>query len=333
MYIKPTRLEKTEQSYRKRTFNLVAQCRKKLCIPQTEELDYRRFVGWLITQKPQWSRDTWRQYKSSVVFFLEKEADNNMIASEALDLLEPTDVTGCIKKSTKTSSSKQKKVPLKEYKILIKHIQDFGSPWADDVVRWISSSLLTGLRPIEWAQSQITVVSNLPALVVYNAKATNGRAHGITRTIFLDGLTQEEITMISEHVQRAHEWEQAQQYERFYHGCASTLARAIKHVWPKRTKHITLYSMRHQFSANAKASGFTREEIAALMGHAVDTTATEHYGKKTAGYDMIRVRPDPAEVARVRSIFKGRTQPKPIYQQNLHQNTVLKPKHLDENGS
>ena len=322
---KPTRIDRTEQRYRRRTRNLVAQCRKKLNIPNNEELDYRRFVGWLITQKPNWSRDTWRQYKASVVFFLEKETeDGNEIASEAMETLLPVDVTGCVKKTNKTSGAKQKKVPAKDYRAIIKNIQDFGSPWAEDVERWIGASMLTGLRPIEWATAKIETRNNIPALIVQNAKATNGRAHGPTRTILMDGLTDDERLMIATHVQRANQWEQAGQYERFYHGCAATLSRATRRLWPKRTSHATLYSMRHQFSANAKASGFTREEIAALMGHAVDTTATQHYGKKTAGYEMITVRPDPAEVARIRSVFKGRIQP-PNPTVRIQNIPVLKP--------
>lgn len=322
---KPTRIDRTEQRYRRRTRNLVAQCRKKLNIPNNEELDYRRFVGWLITQKPNWSRDTWRQYKASVVFFLEKETEaGNEIASEAMETLLPVDVTGCVKKTNKTSGAKQKKVPAKDYRAIIKNIQDFGSPWAEDVERWIGASMLTGLRPIEWATAKIETRNNIPALIVQNAKATNGRAHGPTRTILMDGLTDDERLMIATHVQRANQWEQAGQYERFYHGCAATLSRATRRLWPKRTSHATLYSMRHQFSANAKASGFTREEIAALMGHAVDTTATQHYGKKTAGYEMITVRPDPAEVARIRSVFKGRMQP-PNPTVRIQNIPVLKP--------
>lgn len=322
---KPTRIDRTEQRYRRRTRNLVAQCRKKLNIPNNEELDYRRFVGWLITQKPNWSRDTWRQYKASVVFFLEKETeDGNEIASEAMETLLPVDVTGCVKKTNKTSGAKQKKVPAKDYRAIIKNIQDFGSPWAEDVERWIGASMLTGLRPIEWATATVETRNNIPALIVQNAKATNGRAHGPTRTILMDGLTDDERLIIAIHVQRANQWEQAGQYERFYHGCAATLSRATRRLWPKRTSHATLYSMRHQFSANAKASGFTREEIAALMGHAVDTTATQHYGKKTAGYEMITVRPDPAEVARIRSVFKGRMQP-PNPKVRLQNIPVLKP--------
>ena len=311
---KPTRIERTEQRYRKRTRNLVLQCRKKLHIPNHEELDYRRFVGWLVTNKPEWSRDTWRQYKSSVMFFLEEEgAKNHDVALEAMEFLAPIDVAGCVKKTKKTSASKQKKFPLKEFKVIIKNIYDFGSNWANDVERWIAASLLTGLRPIEWATSSMSVSGGEDVLIVNNAKATNGRSHGPTRSILLGGLTNDERDMIRKHVQRAGEWEQAQQYDRFYHACAATLSRATRRLWPKCDKYATLYSMRHQFAANAKASGFTREEVAALMGHAVDTTATEHYGKKTAGHDMIRVRPDPIEVAKIRSVFKGRHQaPVPI---------------------
>ena len=43
-------------------------------------------------------------------------------------------------------------------------------------------------------------------------------------------------------------------------------------------------------------------EVAALLGHAVDTTAIKHYGRKTAGVDLVRVRPAPEDVARVRRV-------------------------------
>lgn len=301
-------------------------------MPNHEELDYRQFVGWLIGRKNELSKDSWRQYKASVMFFLEQEIEkDNPIAQEAYDLLGGIDVTGCVRKSKKTSASKQKKVPLKEFKAIMKHLDLHPCPWGEDLERWLGSSMLTGLRPTEWGTATFGFADGEEALVVKNAKATNGRAHGPTRHILLGGLSDDERTMIKEHVARAREWEQAQQYDRFYHGVAATLSRMVHKIWPKRETYPTLYSLRHQFAANAKASGFTREEIAALMGHAVDTTATEHYGKKTAGFDMIRVRPDPSEVARIRSVYKGRVappQPKQVVQPDPH--LVLKPKDADK---
>jgi hypothetical protein len=84
------------------------------------------------------------------------------------------------------------------------------------------------------------------------------------------------------------------------------LSRIVRKRWPNRDSHITLYSLRHQFSANAKASGFTRLEIAAMMGHAVDDTAVVHYGRKRSGFDLVRISPDPADVARVKAVYTGR---------------------------
>lgn len=286
---------------------MVVKCRKVLGIPNHTELDYRQFVGWLAGRKPELSRDTWRQYKASVVFFLEGEAQKgNAVAGEALETLSQIDVTGCVKKTYKTSARKQKKVPLKEFKMIIRYLDRNPSPWGEDLERWVSASLLTGLRPAEWAGASFGMIDGEKALIVINAKATNGRAHGPTRSILLGGLSDDERQMIADHVDRANEWEQAQQYDKFYHGVAATLARVVRKIWATKDAYPTLYSMRHQFAANAKASGFTREEIAALMGHAVDNTATEHYGRKTAGFDMIRVRPDPKEVTKIRAVFKER---------------------------
>ena len=330
LHSKPTRIDKTEQRYRRRTRDLVIKCRKTLGVPNHTELDYRQFVGWLAGRKPELSRDTWRQYKASVVFFLEGEAaKGNAVAGEAMETLSQIDVTGCVKKTYKTSARKQKKVPLKEFKMIMKHLARFPSPWGEDLERWIGASLLTGLRPAEWAGASFGVVDGEKALIVMNAKATNGRSHGPTRSILLGGLTDDERSMISAHVDRANEWDQAQQYDKFYHGVAATLSRVVRKIWVGRDTYPTLYSMRHQFAANAKASGFTREEIAALMGHAVDTTATEHYGRKTAGFDMIRVRPDPKDVAKIRAVFKGRVAaPHPKVSPKII--PVLKPQNADD---
>lgn len=63
------------------------------------------------------------------------------------------------------------------------------------------------------------------------------------------------------------------------------------------TATYTLYTARHQFSANAKSSdGLTRTEIAALMGHASIYTAGEHYGKRRSGRGRLGVPRSEAEV-------------------------------------
>lgn len=298
----PTRIGKTEDAYIKRAEALIVRCRRRLKTPAHLELDARQLVGWLIVSKPQWSRATWRQYKAAMVFWLKRNAGS----AEAIDTLEAEDVRGCTARTRRTSGRKLKRFPHQMLQRIDRHLQANPSTWSEDVRDWLSAALLTGLRPVEWSQCRYSTVGGEDVLVVDNAKNTNQRAHGDTRHILLGGLSPDERLVLQRHCARAREWSQVGQFETFYHGCAACLARAGRVLWPRRDAHACLYSMRHQFSANAKASGLTREEIAALMGHAVDKTATQHYGRKTAGQDMVRVRPDPADVARVRSTFVAR---------------------------
>lgn len=305
---RPQRSPETQASYQRRARDLIRRCRRELKIHHNEILDYRRFVGWLVTRKTQWSRPTWRQYKAAVVYALEIEArqHHDPVAQEALETLLPIDVEGCAPTTKRTSGSKLKRFPLKDYRQIMVYLDENPNAWGPDLQRWLAASLLTGLRPREWGQASMTRRGDEDALVVVNAKATNQRAHGPTRTILLGGLTDDERELIREHLDRSTLFSKAGEFPRFYHGCAAVLSRTVRRLWPRRKEHVTLYSARHQFTADAKASGLLPEEIAALMGHAVDTTATKHYGKKTAGLDMIRVRPDPAEVARIRSAFKNK---------------------------
>lgn len=304
----PTRSESTKKEYKRRTKELYRRCRKELEVHNHELLDLRRFVGWLITNKTTWARTTWRQYKASVVFYLEQEVENSNdpIAQEALELLLPEDVEGCIPVSTRTSGIKLKKFPLKDFNVIHKYLKETPGLWHEPLRRWLVAGLLTGLRPQEWANSVYTTKLGEEAIVVKNAKNTNGRGHGPTRTILLGGLTVEERETIKKHVEVATEWEAHQQYAKFYQSCAATLGRISRKLSPKKSQHVSFYSARHQFAADAKASGVSREEIAALMGHAVDETAAIHYGRKTAGYSPCRVKPDPEEVYKIRNTFNNR---------------------------
>jgi hypothetical protein len=310
---RPTRTSATELAYRRRTRELVARCRRELGVHPHEQMDYRQFVGWLISHKSLWARTTWRQYKASVVYTLQQEAQKTQssIAQEALDALLPVDVEGCVAKTRKTSGSKLKRFPAKDYRMLIQWMQQHPGQWHTDLTRWLTAALLTGLRPQEWAHAQWVRSGSSDALLVANAKTTNQRSHGPTRTLLLDGLTDSERQLIRAHIQRCQEWEKTGQFKSFYQGCSATLTRLGRLLWPGRQQYPTLYSARHQFSADAKASGFRREELAAMMGHAVDDTAVKHYGRKVAGHNMVRVLPDPAEVAKIRQVYTERPLPQP----------------------
>lgn len=310
----PTKSESTLKAYPDRTRLLVNMCRKQTGALAHQQLDPRTFVGWLMQYRSSISRATWRQYKAATVHLLESEIKetDDPISKEALARLSLADSRGCKLKTNKTSGMKQKKMPLKDLYRIIKHLDDNPTAWGDPLTDWLIAGILTGLRPVEWGGSVIKNVAGEPALIVNNAKSTNQRSHGDKRTLLLGGLSDDEKESIKKHVDRATMWFNSGEYERYKRGCSSTLAGVSRKIWPNRAKHATLYSLRHQFTADAKASGYTRAEIAALMGHAVDRTATCHYGKRVSGGQMVRVRPSQDEVAKIRATYKNKfTEPTP----------------------
>ena len=98
---------------------------------------------------------------------------------------------------------------------------------------------------------------------------------------------------------------------KYYNGVRLTIHRIVRDIFPNRRKYPSLYSTRHQFAANLKAAEFTKCEIAALMGHAVDTTATMHYGRKRHGSGSFGVKPAADEVARIRVRSEPQSSNKP----------------------
>ncbi len=300
-FVITTRAEKTKEDYISRSIQLLKRAKKELAIPQYESLDVRQFVVWLSEKKAQIARTTWRQYKSAVVYYLENH-ENVQEATEALEYLKEITSVGALTKTEKTSSLKLKKVSFEDWEKLDSYLSLKNKKWHEQLRMWLRASIVTGLRPVEWKNTVMFQHNGMPALKIQNAKFTNGRGHGPNRTLLLQELSEDDLKAVKTHLNNVRTFIGMDEYDYFYKGCAIALYKACRKCWPKRKKHITLYSTRHQFSANAKSSGFSTLEVAAMMGHAVDLTATVHYGRKTAGNESLSVAPVEDEVSRVRSI-------------------------------
>lgn len=298
-----SKILKTETEYRKRSIQLIKKAMKELGIKKEDNLDMRQFVVWLANKRPTISRPTWRQYKSSVIYFLEQLDSEDSVY--ALEYLREQDSSGCVLKSDKTSSRKLKKISLSEWEKIENYLKSNNGKWFANLHDWLKAGLLTGLRPIEWKNTKFFLYQDkIPALLVENAKHTNGRGNGAVRTLLLEDLSIQELKTIKDHLSNVRTFTSIGEdgYDFFYSGCSFTLHKICRKIWPRRLKHITLYSTRHQFSANAKSSGFSKCEVAAMMGHAVDITATIHYGKKISGNDSVLIKPVKEEVDTVKII-------------------------------
>lgn len=173
-----------------------------------------------------------------------------------------------------------------------------GGRWALRTSYWLQAGLATGLRPREWhratwADADKTALHvacgktklSTPAFLVNANDHAAPFGTGMVERIV--PVTKDfDRMVIEEHLQSIHstidfsapEEEQDRQFARYYNQCRICLHRACAKIWSGR-KAYSLYTLRSQFSANAKAavgSGAT----AALMGHTrADSPSCASYGK------------------------------------------------------
>lgn len=166
-----------------------------------------------------------------------------------------------------------------------------------------------GLRPIEWLGAEL----DDQRLIVRNAKHSNGRSFGDFRTLHISEAMPERVMdavrwLLNTIQSTGHHLADLDDREGIID---MKIGKAVRRVFdrafpcdkPRSEPRFTLYSGRHQFAADAKASGLSKIEIAALMGHASPNTAGEHYGRRTSGCrDGIHVSPDEADILAVERI-------------------------------
>jgi len=234
------------------------------------------------------SHKSWRVYRSSLLFTAEIYQQAGLVddASMRRITLMLSKTIGANKKDLelRTSAKKQKHLNLKDLKKIDQELNKSKSMWSAPTRLWLRAGILTGLRPIEWKTAKLIQSEKGAVLLVQNAKNTNNRANGDERNLNLNHLTSDELSIIKGHLNIVKKFNSDKEdWTNYYQGCSNLLRTKNKIAFPNRKKLPTLYSARHQFSANMKASGARPEELAALMGHATDLTAQSTYGKKVNG--------------------------------------------------
>jgi hypothetical protein len=184
------------------------------------------------------------------------------------------------------------------------------SSYATPAALWFQAGTLTGLRPGEWQSAEITTANQLTLL---NAKFSNGRSFGATRTQELKLLSELDLTIIRCHLANVKNASASAGYNAFYNGCRDILRRTSDLIWPGRTRHPSLYTARHLFAADAKST-FSKTVVAALLGHGSTESAARHYAHSRTGSGNLQVEPLPADVQAVRSKL-GLTSP-PVADEN-----------------
>lgn len=296
----PTRSDATKDAYEKRYLQLRSRFMRDL---DRNEIAPDEVVAHLILLKPDLTQKTWRNYKYSVLHYLETyHPDRDIAISE----LRAQSSSGLGKTSPKGSGAKMKQVPPAARAAIYYALEQRakrGHKYARGLRSWCESTLLTGLRPNEWCFSELSTHEDngRPILKVRNSKHSNGRANGEYREMYVDELTEEELG----HIRATLDFCRCETDEE-----AQTLVLALRHeleaargvdLSPRRRPNssVTLYSFRHQFVANAKRTFVDPVLTAAVCGHSSTKTAHEHYGKRRNSQSTVRVYPTESSVRAV----------------------------------
>lgn len=271
-----------------------------------DDLTPDEIVANLILLKPTVTMDSWRTYKNATLYALRSLYPSHESAIEALTKESSAELA---KTSSNTSGRKMKHVTDEAFKALkkgmAKRIAE-GHKHAKGLAAFLDASFSTGLRPVEWCFSSEGVheETGREILRVRNAKHTNGRANGEYREIFIDELVSYEREAIRATLLycKADDDDGA---EKIITALRNELGivRSSAIVTAKRPQSsVTLYSFRHQFIANAKATFEEPVLISAMVGHNSTKTAFEHYGKRRFSSTKVRVSPTPESVEAVQKI-------------------------------
>lgn len=332
-----TRSERTHEQYLERGRMLVKRYRREAGLENAplDALDPKEFVNWFFSLKPTLKPTAWRPYRQAAKAILstiphdDVEAAIAMIDADVAEQSEsrerrqpeaPAEGGDRAKLPRRTSSLKEKRVLKDDYDRMVSFLRHFSrSRFAPILVDWMEAGIATGLRPIEWQATDVEVRVDASApggrwvwLYVLNAKATNGRANGIVRTLDLSHFRDDTLRAVQRMSKAGSDWLLAGTYDSMQSQCAQLLYGVSDKV-TKGRRIYSLYSMRHQFVANAK-SYHKPEAVSALVGHVVTDTAVSSYGKKRSCWEPedIRDRAEPVadEVATVRQrliFFEERT--------------------------
>jgi integrase len=250
---------------------------------EVQDFDRRVAIAYLDLE-PTISKATARLYRAAAIYCVQKDPGD--FECEAMHMLAPepserddfheewlTEQRAKNLTALRGAQQKAKWLPEQDWQALFIALGKSDSKWAMPAIQWLAATLVTGLRPIEWRNAVLTG----KCLTVQNAKATNGRAHGETRTLDLSRSAAVERSAVGAFVETVKQHAESG-FPDLYNGVRSLLRRIARRVFEGRKKFPSLYTARHVFAARAKAT-FGRDWVAALMGHASTSTAARHYAR------------------------------------------------------
>ncbi|MFV8835986.1 hypothetical protein ACNSTU_13555 [Aquisalimonas sp. APHAB1-3] len=289
---------KTQAAYRDRGEWLLSRYERESDMEWRDNPD--AFKEWASALAGKTSPSTWRLYRRGLVAILGDVAPIDLL--QHLDALTGGRVATSEREGT---AHRLRKLPDDDLRELLLFLEKQelrlerknSDPIRSIIICWLIAGRAFGLRPSEWWGAKIDgdwmMVKNKKYRASDGANESGRRAFGPFRHVFIADMSQEELdaaNLMIDAVAGTFEYESIRQR------CSRYLQDAHKKLWPRRKQFYSLYSARHQFIADAKASGLSPLEIAALSGHLSIETARTHYGHRNSGR-RYRAPDGPVEIA------------------------------------
>ena len=289
---------------------LFARYRREIGLPIPEEdSDGKTFVEWLFSLRPMVSSSSWGVYRSSVLTWLASYPHTNREA--AIDLLAADVGAGADAYQGRRQGRPPGRAQFEMarrfgnvdfYRVLsdsVRHSRSDAVPWLQD---WMIAGISAGLRPSEWALTDLEVrkddsrASGRQArLYVMRPSATDVGQTIIQRTLDISDFSEAAFQAVRNMVERGQEWTSTQRYDRRQSQCGQLLYQVCEMLFPRQRQRYSLDSVHHQFIANMKCL-YEPAAVAALVGHIVVDGPVEHYGKRRAAWRRDEIRDVPVPI-------------------------------------
>jgi len=281
-----TRTADTIKLYLKRAHGILSKIAAEMQLHEDAYPAPDDVVAYMQRNANKWKWATFRQYQASIAcrYEVRYEETRDPLYQRAAEEIRKLPWTDCKKASDpgSTSSLKRKGVPKRDYEVLVAKLWNpiRHGDFSKRAALWLMASMCTGLRPCEWEHASLS--GDGTSVTANNAKATNGRGTGVSRTV---PISAEDASVVRAHLESLAEMKaKGITFDQMHERCSVALRRACRSIWgndPKR--RYALYSARHQFAANAKATK-SHEEVAELLGHSSVRTARRHYAKRRSAW-------------------------------------------------
>lgn len=238
-----------------------------------EVIDFETLVNSLFPLCLKLRPAVWSQYKHALVKHLQilKLDDEAKELKSSKNPVTSADSTENMRNAKPKAKPRCRKVKEADHRKLMSYLTDQEER---SLCAALTIAYLTGMRPAEMFNMQLKEEDH--SVHITTAKKTDNGKRGIDRTLILN---QDDFKLLQNAYHDLLEEKTRVGFdpERAMKRIQNRLYYNVRKVWPRRKIHITLYSYRHQFGSNLKASDMDPITVSAIMGHQ-SVNSIEVYG-------------------------------------------------------